>query len=128
MQTTLIRSGAVLTTLSCLSLLGMAQVKGIQPTGKKTADKFEALRKTANTNARALATCVQGRAISTNKYDNVLSDYATDLGGSIPINPCTGTRTGYTMVVFDHGQQAKVAATAGNRCGKWVPQVFRLTL
>src|SRR5471032_549271 len=45
----------------------------------------------ANTNARALATAVQGKAVSGGAYDTTLIDYATDMGGAIPLNPCTGT-------------------------------------
>ncbi len=48
----------------------------------------------ANANARALASSVQAHAISNGAYDTTLSDYATDMGGSIPLNPCTGTTTG----------------------------------
>ena len=78
----------------------------------------------ANANARALATAVQGKAISAGSYDTTLSDYATDMGGSIPLNPCTGTTTGYTIT--DSGTQCTVTATAGTNCGTWTPMTFTL--
>src|SRR5476649_1206564 len=65
----------------------------------------------ANANARALATSVQGKAITVGSYDTTLTDYATDMGGSIPLNPCTGTTTGYTIV--DSGTQCLVTALVG---------------
>ena len=80
----------------------------------------------ANTNARALATAVQGKAVSNNGYDTTLADYATDMGGSIPLNPCTGTTTGYTISATS--TTASVAANVGTVCGTWVPTVFSLTL
>ena len=81
----------------------------------------------ANTNARALSSAVQSHAIQNNVYDATLADYATDLGGTIPLNPCTGTTTGYTVTVVT-ATTATVAATAGTNCGTWTPMVFSLTL
>jgi len=78
----------------------------------------------ANTNARALATSVQAKAISNGSYDTTLSDYATDMGGTIPLNPCTGTTTGYTIT--DTGTQCLVAASVGSNCGTWTPMTFTL--
>ena len=80
----------------------------------------------ANTNARALASAVQGKAVSTGAYDTTLADYATDLGGSVPLNPCTGTTTGYTITATS--TTASVVATAGTNCGTWTPMTFSLTL
>jgi len=78
----------------------------------------------ANANAKALATAVQAKAIVSGSYDTVLSDYAVDMGGSIPLNPCTGTTTGYTIV--DSGTQCIVTASAGTNCGSWTPTAFTL--
>ncbi len=80
----------------------------------------------ANTNARALATAVQGKAVSSGSYDTTLADYATDMGGAVPLNPCTGTTTGYTITATS--TTATVAATAGTNCGTWTPMTFSLTL
>jgi len=80
----------------------------------------------ANTNARALATAVQGKAVSSGAYDTTLADYSTDLGGSVPLNPCTGTNTGYTITATT--TTATVAAQQGSNCGTWTPQTFSLTL
>ena len=80
----------------------------------------------ANTNARALATAVQGKAVTANSYDTTLADYATDMGGAIPLNPCTGTTTGYTITATT--TTATVAAQVGANCGTWVPMSFSLTL
>jgi len=80
----------------------------------------------ANTNARALATAVQGKAITANAYDTTLADYATDLGGTLPLNPCTGTTTGYTITAT--ATTASVTAAVGTNCGTWIPAVYSLTL
>ncbi len=80
----------------------------------------------ANTNARALATAVQSKAIGANAYDTTLADYATDMGGSIPSNPCTGTTTGYSISAT--ATTATVVATTGSNCGTWTPTTFSLTL
>lgn len=78
----------------------------------------------ANANARAIATAVQGKAITLGTYDTTLTDYSIDLGGRIPLNPCTGTTTGYAITTT--GTQAKVAASAGTNCGTWTPTTFTL--
>ena len=49
------------------------------------------MRREADANAKNLAVRVQGKAIQINKYDPIVDHYASDLGGSIPVNPCTGT-------------------------------------
>jgi prepilin-type N-terminal cleavage/methylation domain-containing protein len=78
----------------------------------------------ANTNARALATAVQGKAITLGSYDTTLADYATDMGGAIPLNPCTGTTTGYTIT--DTGTSCAVVASVGSNCGTWTPITYTL--
>ena len=78
----------------------------------------------ANANARALATAVQSKAIQTLNYDSTVADYATDMGGTIPTNPCTGTTTGYSIV--DTGTTCAVNATTGSNCGTWTPATFTL--
>jgi type IV pilus assembly protein PilA len=80
----------------------------------------------ANTNARALATSVQGKAITAGAYDTTLTDYSTDMGGSIPLNPCTGSTSGYTITATS--TTATVTAVAGSNCGTWTPMTFSLTL
>ena len=79
-----------------------------------------------NTNARAVATAVQAKAISSGAYDTTLADYATDLGGSIPTNPCTGNNTGYSITSAT--ATATVSASSGSNCGTWTPTTFSLTL
>ena len=78
----------------------------------------------ANTNARALASAVQSHAITANSYDSTLTDFATDMGGTVPLNPCTGTTTGYSIT--DSGTQCLVVATVGTNCGTWTPTTFTL--
>jgi len=78
----------------------------------------------ANANAKALATAAQGKAIIAGAYDTVLADYATDMGGTVPVNPCTGTTTGFTIT--DSGTQCNVVALAGTNCGSWTPVTFVL--
>jgi prepilin-type N-terminal cleavage/methylation domain-containing protein len=78
----------------------------------------------ANANARSLASAVQAKAITGGVYDTTLADYATDMGGSIPINPCTGNNTGYTITMS--GNQCLVQASVGTNCSTWTPLVFTL--
>jgi prepilin-type N-terminal cleavage/methylation domain-containing protein len=78
----------------------------------------------ANANAKALATAVQSKAIIAGSYDTTLSDYSTDMGGTVPLNPCTGTTTGYSIT--DSGTQCLVVATVGTNCGTWTPTTFTL--
>ena len=78
----------------------------------------------ANTNARALSTAVQSKAIVAGSYDTTLADYATDMGGSLPNNPCTGTTTGYTITAT--ASQCTVVAAVGPSCGTWTPTPFTL--
>jgi len=80
----------------------------------------------ANSNARALATAVQSKAIIGNAYDTTLSDYSVDMGGVLPLNPCTGTTTGYTITAT--ATTAAVTAQTGSNCGAWTPSTFSLTL
>lgn len=78
----------------------------------------------ANTNARALSTAVQSKAIVAGSYDTTLADYATDMGGSLPNNPCTGTTTGYTITAT--ASQCIVVAAVGTSCGTWTPITYTL--
>ena len=80
----------------------------------------------ANGNAKALATAVQAKAIIANAYDTTLLDYAVDLGGALPLNPCTGTTSGYTITTT--GTTATVSAAVGSNCGTWTPASYALTL
>jgi len=80
----------------------------------------------ANANARALATDVQGKAIAAGSYDTTLNDYATDMGGALPLNPCTATTTGYTIT--STATTARISAQAGSNCGTWTPTTYTLTL
>lgn len=79
---------------------------------------------TANANARALATAVQGRSINLGSYDSTLTDYATDMGGALPQNPCTGTTSGYTIT--PGASTCTVVAATGTNCGTWTPITFTL--
>jgi len=78
----------------------------------------------ANTNARALASAVEAHAIQNGSYDTTLADFATDLGGTIPNNPCTGTTSGY--VISTSSSSATVTASSGTNCGSWTPIVYSL--
>ncbi len=78
----------------------------------------------ANANSRALATAVQSKAIVAGVYDSTLANYAVDMGGSLPVNPCTGTTTGYTITPTT--SQCLVVASAGTNCGTWTPITYTL--
>ena len=76
--------------------------------------------------ANANATAVQAKAIRTNGYDTTLADYATDMGGTLPLNPCSGTTTGYSITAT--ATTATTSATTGSNCGAWTPATFSVTL
>jgi len=81
---------------------------------------------TANANARSISVAVQAHAVQVGSYDSTLADFTTDLNGSLPLNPCTGTTTGYSITVS--GLTATVSATAGSGCGTWTPSGYPLAL
>ena len=120
--------GAMIVVLPCLCLLATGQVKGAKSKAAPVSAAILEMRNLADTNARALATAVQAHAIETGSYNPVLADYAREMGGHVPINPCTGTRTGYGLTVTDKHRTAIVSAYAGSKCGKWTPMRFQLTL
>lgn len=80
----------------------------------------------ANSNARILATLVQAKALIMNSYDTTLSDYTVDMGGAMPLNPCTGTNTGYSITATS--TTATVQATTGSNCGTWTPIRYAVVL
>ena len=80
----------------------------------------------ANANARSISSAVQSRGVSSGGYDTTLSDYSADMGGVIPLNPCTGTSTGY--VIASTGLSATVSAVVGSNCGSWAPATFTMSL
>lgn len=65
--------GLVVVIFSILALIASGQDKSAQSREVQKEIKIEKMRSAANTNARALATVVQSRAIKTNKYDRVAS-------------------------------------------------------
>jgi len=80
----------------------------------------------ANANARTISQAVQTHGVTTGSYDTTLTDYAADLGGSIPVNPCTGTTSGYSIAITSTG--ATIAASAGAACGVWIPTAYSVSL
>jgi hypothetical protein len=80
----------------------------------------------ADSNARAISIAMQARGVLTGSYDSVLSNYAVDLGGVVPVNPCTGTNTGYVITVV--GKTSSISALAGTNCGTWTPRTFSMSL
>ena len=80
----------------------------------------------ANANAKSLSIAVQSKGVSNNGYDTTLADYATDMGGTLQTNPCTGNTTGYSITATT--TTANVSASSGTNCGTWTPTTFALTL
>ena len=81
----------------------------------------------ANANARELELAVLSKAVNTGSFDTSVADYALELGGSIPVNPCTGTTTtGY--VISADSNTATVSAAVGTLCCDWTPQQSLLEL
>ena len=81
---------------------------------------------TANANARSISVSVQARAVQYGSYDSTLTDYTADLGGVLPVNPCTGTTSGYTITTS--ALSATVVANTGTNCGTWTPLSYPLAL
>jgi len=107
----------VITILGVLTAIALPAYMGSVSTSRQES---------ANANARALASIVQANAITNRAFDATVSDYANDMGGALPVNPCTGTNTGYSITVV--GTSATVTADAGSECGTWTPQTFRLNI
>ena len=114
--------------MPCLGFLAVGQDKAAQSTGTTVSKEIKAMRRKADTYGKEFAKYVQAHAVKVGKYGGMMTDYAVDFGGQIPINPCTGTRTGYTRAVSEDGKTASVAAMAGYKCGQWTPKVYRLAL
>jgi len=91
---------------------------------------ISARQATANSNARAITGAALGIMLKNKPsgvgqnmtWDTTLADYAGDLGGNVPVNPCTGTSTGYTFTVTSY--LLTVTANTGTNCGTWTPTVY----
>ena len=81
---------------------------------------------TANANARALAAVVRLKASHIGTFDTRLADYTSDMGGSLPVNPCSGTNSGYTITT--NSTSATITAITGTNCGPWTPASFTVRL
>lgn len=114
---TLVELLVVLVILSCLTTVALPSYLSSVNSSKQGV---------ANANARALASAVQGRALNANSYDTTLTDYATDMGGTLPLNPCTSTTTGYTIT--STATTARITAQVGTNCGTWTAITYSLTL
>lgn len=78
----------------------------------------------ANENAKALADAIQRRVGNTHNYDTTPSDYAFQMGGSMPVNPCTGGKDDYKIMVT--GNSCSVMAVGGSNCGVWTPTIYNV--
>ena len=76
----------------------------------------------ANENAKALAAAVQKRSSNTHRFDTTPSDYAYEMGGTVPVNPCTGSKDGYKIMVTS--TSCSVMAVGGSNCGVWTPAIY----
>ena len=114
---TLVELLVVLIILSCLTTVALPSY---------LASVNSSRQGVANANARAIASAVQGRALNANSYDTTLTDYAVDMGGTLPQNPCTSTTTGYTITATS--TTARITAQTGSNCGTWTAITYSLTL
>ncbi len=78
--------------------------------------------KTANANAKAIATAVQALYVKSNgksysATDIPTSAITTELGGTIPVNPCTGAAVlGTDYGLTQSAASATVQPAAGSNC------------
>ena len=114
---TLVELLIVVLILTCLTIVALPSYLSEVNSSRQGA---------ANANARALATAVQAKGLIANGYDSTLADYAVDMGGSLPNNPCTGTTTGYTITTT--ATTARISPNVGTNCGTWTPVTYQLTL
>ncbi len=114
---TLVELLVVVLILTCLTIVALPAYLSEVNTSRQGA---------ANANARALATAVQAKGLIANGYDSTLADYAVDMGGALPMNPCTGTTTGYTIITT--ATTARISPTTGTNCGTWTPVTYQLVL
>ena len=87
---------------------------------------MDARKGMANANGLAVAKAVQAKSLETGSYDTTLADFAADLGGALPLNPCTGNTSGYTITAAS-ANSATVTTSTGTNCGTWTPTVYSLT-
>ena len=90
-----------------------------------------ARRNAADANARTIATALQQAAMRNGGYSSDVASYSTvltDLGGSVPDNPCSASPSylGYTYAYMS-ATAASVAAKA-DRCSGYTPRVYNLKL
>ena len=82
----------------------------------------DARHKTANANAKAIATAVQALYVKSNgksysATDITESDITAELGGTVPVNPCTGAATlGTDYGLTRTASQATIQPAAGSNC------------
>ena len=88
----------------------------------------------ANTNAKAVATGVQAIGVATGTYPASLTDatLTSDLGGSLPANPCgtnvAGTAADYTYTSAATTASVVAVVSATGDCSGWTPTTYNLTL
>jgi type IV pilus assembly protein PilA len=82
----------------------------------------DARHKTANANAKAIATAVQALYVKSNgksysATDIPTSAITTELGGTIPVNPCTGAAVlGADYGLTQAAGSATIQPAAGSNC------------
>ena len=76
----------------------------------------------ANANAKAISEAIKQQTARTGTILPTLSSYASELGGSIPLNPCTSSGNGYMLTTTPNS--ATVTAVSGSGCGDWTPAAY----
>jgi|GEM_PF-2360409 len=112
-----------------LTISGLSLAYAGQGKIPKVSERVLKMRVETDALGKKFADAVMARALKTGSFDNSnMGSYAKELGGAIPVNPCTGTMTGYTMTVSKDKKSASVAASKGLNCGVWTPKVYTLKL
>jgi len=80
----------------------------------------------ANDVARTLSASIEAKVASGQFFESSATNYARELGGVLPKNPCAPDALGYDVKATS--EAVVVTAQQGTDCGTWSPDVFRIAI